>query len=135
MSPGRTQKSERAIGERLRDAAAVLAYLVVSVPVGAVCVALLLVAGVVGIVLTPVVVGFSVLAATAAAAWRYAQLERPVANRLLAARIPPLPPRRRIDARGFARIGASFRETGSRRAIALAMLKLPAGLAASAVAC
>jgi signal transduction histidine kinase len=126
------QGRARSLGERLREAAAVLAYVVVSLPVGLVCIVLLLAGGLVGVVLSPLRVGFAVLGATAVAAWRYAQLERALANRLLGARIPPLPPRRRIDAHGWRRIGASFRETGSRRAIGLALFKLPATLAAAA---
>src|SRR5438105_7499480 len=124
----------RTPGRRLREAASGAAYIVVTLPVGALCVALLLAAGLVGVILSPLRVGFAVLNATAAAAWRYAQLERAVANRLLAARIPPLPPRRRIDAPGWRKITASFRETGSRRAIRLALFKLPATLAGAAAA-
>ncbi|MEA2350534.1 MAG: hypothetical protein QOG86_1475, partial [Thermoleophilaceae bacterium] len=120
------------LGDRLAESAAVLAYIVVSLPLGIVCVALLLAAGLLGVVLSPLWIGFSILAGTAAAAWRYAQLERAIANRLLRARIPPLPPRRRIDAHGWRRIGASFRETGSRRAIALALFKLPVSLLGAA---
>jgi signal transduction histidine kinase len=123
---------ERTLGERLRRAAAGLAYIAVSLPVGLVCVALLLVAGLVGVALSPLWIGFPILNWTAAAAWRYAQLERALANRLLGARIPPIPPRRRIDATGWRRIAASFRESGSRRAIGLALFKLPAAIAAAA---
>jgi len=133
MVPGRGGRG-RSFGERLGDAAAVLGYVAVAVPVGIAGVALLLVAGFAGVVLSPLWIGFPILNATAAAAWRYAQLERALANRLLGARIPPLPPRRRIDAHGWRRIGASFRETGSRRAIALALLKLPATVACAIAA-
>jgi signal transduction histidine kinase len=135
MEPaGGHRARERTAGERLSAAAAALAYVAVAVPVGAVCVALLIVAGLVGVALCPLWIGFPVLSWTAGAAWRYARLERALANRLLGARIPPLPPRRRIEASGWRRIGASFRESGSRRAIGLALLKLPATLAGSLVA-
>jgi signal transduction histidine kinase len=123
---------ERSIGERLSHAAAALAYLAISLPLGLVCVALLLAAGLLGVALSPLWIGFPILNWTAAAAWRYAQLERALANRLLGARIPPLPPRRRIDATGWRRIAASFRESGSRRAIGLALFKLPSAIAAAA---
>ncbi|HKP89594.1 MAG TPA: sensor domain-containing protein, partial [Thermoleophilaceae bacterium] len=123
----------RTVGERLGEAAAVLAYVLISLPIGAICSALLLAAGVVGVLLAPLWVGFPILNATAVAAWHYARLERALANRMLRARIPPLPPRQRFDAHGWRRIGAFFRESGSRRAIALALLKLPATAAAGAV--
>src|SRR3954452_10337819 len=125
---------ERSLGERLTRPAAALAYLAISLPLGLVCVSLLLVAGLVGVALSPLWIGFPILNWTAAAAWRYAQLERALANRLLGARIPPLPPRRRFDAHGWRRIGAFFRESGSRRAIGLALLKLPATAGAGAAA-
>jgi signal transduction histidine kinase len=133
MSAAGAPIRERPLRERLGDAAAVIAYLVVTLPVSAVCVALLVAGGLAGVVLSPLWVGFPILNATAVAAWRYAQLERVLANRFLGARIPPLPPRRRIEAHGWRRIGASFRETGSRRAIGLALFKLPAAVAAAAV--
>jgi signal transduction histidine kinase len=122
----------RTIGERVVDALAVLAYILLSLPVGAICSVLLLAAGVLGVLLSPLWIGFPILNATAVAAWRYAQLERALANRMLGARIPPLPPRRRFDAHGWRRIGAFFRESGSRRAIGLALLKLPATAGAGA---
>ena len=115
MESATPHAQERPLSERLRGSAAALAYLALSLPIGVACVALLLVAGLVGVVLSPLWVGFAILGWTAVAAWHYARLERLVANRLLGARIPPLPPRRRIDASGWRRIGASFRETGSRR--------------------
>ena len=123
----------RDAAERVREAAAGLLYMVVTLPLSLACVALLLVAGLLGILLTPLWIGFPLLDVTAAAAWHYARLERMLANRLLRARIPPVPPRKRIEAHGFRRIGASFRETGSRRAIRAALMKLPATFA-SAVA-
>jgi signal transduction histidine kinase len=132
MDAVRGHARPRSVGERLGEASAVLAYVVVSLPVGAICAALLLAAGVVGVLLSPLWIGFTILNATAAVAWHYARLERALANRMLGARIPPLPPRRRFDAHGWRRIGAFFRESGSRRAIGLALLKLPATLAAGA---
>jgi signal transduction histidine kinase len=132
MDAPRARSGPRTLSERLAEAAAVLAYVVVSLPLGAVCAALLLAAGVVGVLLSPLWIGFPILNATAVAAWHYAKLERAFANRMLGARIPPLPPRRRFDARGWRRIGAFFRESGSRRAIGLALLKLPATAAAGA---
>jgi signal transduction histidine kinase len=126
MDGARGRRGPRTLGERVGEAAALLAYVVVSLPVGAVCGALLLAAGVAGVLLAPLWVGFPILNATAAAAWQYARLERALANRMLGARIPPLPPRRRFEAHGWRRIGAFFRESGSRRAIVLTLLKLPA---------
>jgi signal transduction histidine kinase len=121
-----SRERSHTLGGRLAESAATLAYIAVSLPVGIVCVALLLAGGLIGVVLSPLWIGFPILSATAVAAWRYAVLERALANRFLGARIPPLPPRRRIEAHGWRRIAASFRETGSRRAIAIALFKLPA---------
>jgi signal transduction histidine kinase len=133
MAAPHVQARPRTATERLGQASALLAYVVVSLPIGAVCAALLLASGVVGVLLSPLAIGFPILNATAAAAWHYARLERALANRMLGARIPPLPPRRRIDAHGWRRLGGFFRESGSRRAIGLALLKLPATAAAAAV--
>jgi signal transduction histidine kinase len=132
MDAPRGRARPSTIAERLGEGAAVLAYVAVSLPLAAACSALLLVAGVAGVLLSPLALGFPILNATAAAAWRYARLERALANRMLGARIPPLPPRRRFEAHGWRRIGAYFRESGSRRAIGLALLKLPATIGAGA---
>jgi signal transduction histidine kinase len=134
MELAATRTAQPGFGARVRDAVAALSYVIVSVPVGLLAVALLLAAGLVGVLLSPVRIGFSILNATAAAAQRYASVERALANRFLGARIPRLPPRGPLEASGWRRVGASFREPGSRRAIGLAVFKLPATLLAS-VAC
>src|SRR2546427_328827 len=99
MGPGGRQRARvGTAGERLQLAAAALAYVLLTVPIGALCVALLAVAGLVGVALSPLGVGSPVLSWPGGPAGRYAQLERALATRLLGARIPPLPRRSRVDA-------------------------------------
>jgi signal transduction histidine kinase len=119
------------VRERAAIAVLGLAYIAVSLPLTLVCVVLLFMAAGIGVVLTPIGIGFTILGWTTWAAWRYARLERALANRLLSARIPPMPLPRRIEAAGWKRVRASVASSPSRRAMALAGIKLPATIAAA----
>ncbi len=103
-----------------------LAYVALGLPLGVVY--LLFVGGVlvIGVVLGALWIGLPLLFAASVALWRCAGLERRLANRLLDARISPLPPLRRASE---GRIWQRLRHrAGSRafwRGVALLTLKAP----------
>ena len=83
---------------RLEGAARSTLYVLISVPLGMLYHLTVGVGLMLGIALVPVLVGLPLLLAALLGAWSAARLERLVANRLLAARIPPLPRRTRAQA-------------------------------------
>ncbi|MFL5886842.1 MAG: sensor histidine kinase [Thermoleophilaceae bacterium] len=120
----------RPLSERLDRAGRAAAYIVVSLPFALGYVAFEVIIGVVGALLLPVRVGASILLWAEDVVWRFAAFERDLANRLLHARIPPLPTqvegahdlrgvRDRMSAPGFA------------RGLALTAAKLPASIVAA----
>jgi signal transduction histidine kinase len=125
----------RAAGHELRAErmAKELAYVAVGLPLGVAY--LLLVAGafVLGVLLGTLWIGLPVLFAASGALWRCAALERRLANRLIDARISPLPPLRRASE---GRIWQRLRHRAGTRAfwrgVALLSLRLPASAIAAA---
>ena len=132
MSPGTTTTLE--IGGRLRVAAAAAAYAALELPLTLAGVLVIAVGSVLGLVLLPLWVGLPILISTAEGTWRYAHLERRLANQLLRTQIPPLPrpslPRHLSAARLRGVVGAE----GFSRAAALLLFKLPVSLVGAGVA-
>jgi signal transduction histidine kinase len=123
---------QRTPKERLIVAARAAAYILVSLPFAVAYVAFEAVTLLLGALLVPVKVGVSILLWAEEVVWRFAAFERDLGNRLLAARIPPLPEqggaphdlsgvRERMSGPGFA------------RGLGLTAAKLPASLAAAVV--
>jgi signal transduction histidine kinase len=111
-----------------------LAYLALGLPLGAFYLVLVLGGLVLGALLglawlgLPLVLGASVLL------WRCAALERRLANRLLDARIPPLPPLRAAGQGGaWERVRRRLRSRAFWRAVALLTIKLPVTALAAAL--
>jgi signal transduction histidine kinase len=119
---------------RLGVAAAAAAYAALELPLTLAGVFVIGVGSVLGLVLLPLWVGLPILISTAEATWRYAHLERRLANRLLRTQIPPLPrpslPRHLSPARLRGAVGAE----GFSRAAALLLFKLPVSVVGAAVA-
>jgi signal transduction histidine kinase len=87
-----------------------------------------------GIALVPVLVGLPLLLAALLGAWSAARLERLVANRLLAARIPPLPRRTRAQAPLLRRLRDEATSIATWKVLTLLLTRLPVTLAAVVVA-
>src|SRR3954453_2189032 len=123
---------QRSFDERLRVAGRAAAYIVVSLPFAVAYVVFEVLTAIVGVLLAPIRVGVPLLLWAEDVVWHFASFERDLGNRLLGARIPPLPAqtaavhslrgvRERISGPGFA------------RGLALTAAKLPASLVATVV--
>jgi signal transduction histidine kinase len=111
-----------------------LAYVAVGLPLGVAYLILIIGGFVVGAVLGVVWIGVPVLLATSGMLWRCAGLERRLANRLLDARISPLPPLTRTrEGSAWKRVRQRARARSFWRAAALLALKLPMTAVAAAV--
>ena len=111
-----------------------LAYVVLGVPMGAAYTLLVIGGVVVGALLGALWIGLPVLVAAFGLLWRCAGVERTIANRLLDARISPLPPLRPGGGAGlFQRIRLRLSSRSFWRAVVLLTLRLPASAAAGAV--
>lgn len=111
-----------------------LAYVVLGLPLGAVYLLLVIGGLVLGVLLGALWIGVPLVFAISGLLWRCAALERRLANRLLDARISPLPPLHAAHRDGFWR--ALRRRVSARsfwRAVTLLALRLPATLTAAAV--
>lgn len=97
----------------------------VGLPLGAVYAALLIGGLVLGTVLAPVWIGLPLLLAGSGALWGCATLERRLANRLLGARISPLPPLPAGEGGVGQRVRERLRRRSFWRAVALLALRLP----------
>ena len=110
-----------------------LAYVVLGLPLGMIYLVLVGGAILIGALLGAFWIGLPVLLAASGVLWRCAALERRLANGLLDARIPPLPPLRRASEGG---IWHRLRQrAGSRafwRGVALLTLRLPGSAIAAA---
>jgi signal transduction histidine kinase len=113
-----------------------LAYLALGLPLGALYLVLVLGGLVLGALLSLVWVGLPLILAGSALLWRCAALERRLANRLLDARIPPLPPLRATgEGRTWERVRLRLRSRTFWRGVVLLTIKLPVtGLAAGCIA-
>ncbi len=110
-----------------------LTYVVIGLPLG-VLYLLLLGCFAVAVLLGAVWIGLPLLLPLTVVLWRCAALERRLANRLLEARIPPLPPLAGARERSrWERIRARFRSRLFWRGVALIALKLPVTAIAAAV--
>jgi signal transduction histidine kinase len=110
-----------------------LAYVVIGLPLGALYL-LLLGCFALATLLGAVWIGLPLLLPLTAVLWRCAGLERQLANRLLEARIPPLPPLAGArEASLWQRIRARVRSRLFWRAVALIAVKLPVTAIAAAV--
>jgi len=118
---------------RLEVAAAAGAYALLALPLTLACVLVVAFGSVLGLVLLPLWVGLPMLISTAEATWRYAHLERRLANRLLRTRIPPLPRPRPPRGISAARLRGVVGGEGFSRAAALLLFKLPVSLVGAAV--
>lgn len=117
--------SERAVKE--------LTYVVIGLPLGALYF-LLLACFVVAVLLGAIWIGLPLLLPVTVVVWRCGGLERRLANALLEARIPPLPPLAGArDGSRWERIRARFRSRVFWRAVALIALKLPVTAIAAGV--
>jgi signal transduction histidine kinase len=112
-----------------------LAYLVLGLPLGAFYLILVLGGFALGGLLGLVWLGLPLLLGVSAFLWRCASLERRLANRLLDARIPPLPPLRAAgEGPAWERVGRRLRSRALWRGVTLLTVKLPVtGLAAALV--
>jgi signal transduction histidine kinase len=111
-----------------------LAYIGIGVPLGAAYLLLVLGSALVGVLLGAIWIGLPLVAATSGLLWRAAAVERLLANHLLGARIPPLPPLRAArEARLGQRLRARMSSRAFWRAVALLALKLPVTALAAAV--
>ena len=119
---------------RLEVAAAAVAYTALALPLTLAGLVVVAVGSILGLVLLPLWVGLPILISTAEATWRYAHLERRLANRLLRARIPPLPRARPPGGFSAARLRGVVGGEGFSRAAALVLFKLPVSVVGAAVA-
>ena len=111
-----------------------LAYVGLGIPLGAAYAVLVIGGVVVGALLGALWIGLPVLVITFGLLWRCAGIERTLANRLLGARISPLPPLRPAgDARVFQRIRQRLSSRAFWRAVLLLSLRLPASALSAAV--
>ncbi|MGI8411118.1 MAG: sensor histidine kinase [Solirubrobacteraceae bacterium] len=129
--PGRREPdyhSERVLKE--------LVYVALGLPLGLLYTALIAGGFLLGAVLGVLWIGLPLLLAGSTALWRCAKLERTLANRLLGARIPPLPPLRTDRERSaWQRVRQRLSGGPFWRAFSLLALKLPVtGLAAFGIA-
>lgn len=111
-----------------------LAYLVLGLPLGAMYLILVVGGLLVSGLLWLVWVGMPLTLAVSVVLWRCAALERRLANRLLNARISPLPPLRVGPGGPWARIRQRLVSRAFWRGVALLTLKLPVTAVAAAVA-
>ena len=117
---------------RVRRAVEALEYLVLSLPIGLFCAAVVLLL-LLGAALSAVWIGLPLVLFAVAACARLAEVERRQANRLLDAHIPPLPPRQQHDGSMWRRAIATLSDRENWRVLALVATKLPVavlGLAA-----
>ncbi|MGZ4173786.1 MAG: sensor histidine kinase, partial [Solirubrobacteraceae bacterium] len=118
--------SERALKE--------LAYVAIGLPLGLLYTVLVLGGLLLGVVLGPVWIGLPLLFAASGLWWRCAALERRLANSLLDARIPALPPLAADRSSGaWQRIRRRLSGAAFWRAFALLALKLPVTALAAAL--
>jgi signal transduction histidine kinase len=111
-----------------------LMYVAVGLPLGVAYLILILGGFVVGTLLGVVWIGVPVVLAATGLLWRCAGLERRLANRLLDARISPLPPLTGTrEGSAFKRVRQRLRARSFWRAAALLTLKLPVTSVAAAV--
>jgi len=111
-----------------------IAYVALGLPLGTAYVVLVVGALVIGALLGSVWIGLVVLLAASSLWWRLAALERTLANRLLDAHIPPLPPLPADDAGSvWRRLRSRLREGPLWRAFALLCLRLPSAALAAAL--
>lgn len=111
-----------------------LTYVAIGLPLGIGYAVLIAAAFVAGVVLGALWVGLPLLLASSALLWRCAALERRLANRLLDARISPLPPLAGTrDGSLFERIRRRMHSRSFWRAVALLALKLPVTVLVGAV--
>jgi signal transduction histidine kinase len=116
--------------ERLEIAGRAGVYIVVSLPFSVAYLVFVVLTTLVGALLTPVRIGASILLWSADVIWRFAGFERALGNRLLAARIPPLPEQRASD-RTFRGVREHMSGPGFARGVALTAAKLPVSAAAA----
>jgi signal transduction histidine kinase len=110
-----------------------LAYVALGLPLGLAYILLVGGALVLGALLGALWIGLLGLFAAAALLWRCAGLERRLANRLLDARIPPLPPlRRAAEGTMWQRLRHRASSRAFWRGVALLTLRLPASALAAA---
>lgn len=103
-----------------------LAYLALGLPLGVLYLALVVGGLVLGALLGLVWLGLPMLLGASVLLWRCAALERRLANRLLDARIPPLPPLRAAgDGGALERVRRRLRSRAFWRAVMLLTTKLP----------
>ena len=124
--------SARPFGKRLERAARTAAYIVIGLPFSVGYLVFELVTAVIGALLAPVRIGISILLWAEDVVWRFATFERDLANRLLSARIPPLPAQT-TAVRSLRGVRERMSGPGFARALALTAAKLPASLAAAVV--
>jgi signal transduction histidine kinase len=111
-----------------------LTYVTVGLALGVAYTILIASAVLAGVVLGAFWVGLPLLLAASSLLWRCAMLERRLANRLLDARISPLPPLPGVrDGSLFERVRRRMRDRSFWRALALLTLKLPVTALACAV--
>jgi signal transduction histidine kinase len=110
---------------RVERAFRALAYIALSVPLGALGVLALL--GIAVGALASLAGGLPVLTLAIAGARRLAELDRRAANRLLDAHISPLPPRPRVTGSAWRRARMALSDRQLWRVMALLALKLPVG--------
>ena len=131
----RDSDSSRGRGGELRGERILrqLAYVAAGLPLGLAYLALVTGGLVLGVLLGPFWIGLPLLFASAAALWRCAALERALANRLLHARIPPLPPLPSArDGSMWQRVRQRLNGRSFWRAVALLTLRLPASVIGTA---
>jgi len=122
------------LGSRVRMAGAAAAYAALELPLALVSVCVVALGSVLGLLLLPLWIGLPILISTAEATWRYAHLERRLANRLLYTRISPLPRPSPPPHLSVARLRGVVGAEGFNRAAALLLFKLPVSLVGAAVA-
>jgi signal transduction histidine kinase len=120
----------RAFRERVTIAARAAAYILVSLPFAVAYLVFLAVTMLLGALLAPVRLGAPVLLWAADIVWRFAAFERGLGNRLLAARIPPLP-EQTVSDRSLRGVREHMSGPGYARGLALTAVKLPASIAAT----
>jgi signal transduction histidine kinase len=111
-----------------------LGYVLLGLPLGTIYLLLVIGGVVVGALLGALWIGLPLLVGAFGLLWRCAGLERALANRLLQARISPLPPLRPGRGAGlFARIRYRVSSRAFWRAVLLLSLRLPVSAVATAV--
>ena len=121
---------QRSLKERLQVAGRAAAYIVVSLPFSVSYVVFELLTALVGVLLAPIRVGVSILLWAEEVVWHFAAFERDLGNRLLAARIPPLPAQT-ATVHSFRGVRDRISGPGFARGLALTAAKLPASVPSS----